>query len=1227
MNSKTSQKGDSKNNITPYNSLSPVEDVDKHKEYCDALEWAFIHRKEKDIKNIALTGNYGSGKSSILKTFIAREIEGLNFLKISLATFKDEKHNQSNIPSTIKEIDNTQRTLDTDKLNKKNESNTQNKQYEKERNDQLRLIELSILQQIFYHEKNDKIPHSRFKKIRSLKPKEVLNATWLIFGVICTFYLFFNFNTFLEISNLPDPKNWFEYITKGLLLSGFLILFFFLLKKVILFSQRLTISKLNFQNLEIQIAETINKSILNDHLDEILYFFEATDYNMVIIEDLDRFEQTEIFTKLREINLLINNSKSINRHVLFIYAVRDEMFKEGDRTKFFDFIIPVIPVINYSNSNEQLKKSLKEFGYNVTSALLDEVSFFVNDMRLLFNIVNEFHIYFQKFKGNKYIDKLFAIIVYKNIYPDDFVKLGLNKGQLYKYLVENKIAWVNEAKNKLKQDNIDLNNELNDLEKVLPRNLEELKKIYLFECIKRLKNFNSFYINNTNYSIDKILEDENFENLLNNNVRYNSIHYTNQPLGFQFSVIEDEINPEQSYQARKAQIKNDISTRKASIRQKINSNQDKIKEFSSTKIKDLLKDKNISVSSNPTRQEQLILMLIRNGYIAEDYLNYISYFYPGSITENDHWFLMNVKNEAPSNNEYKLDKIQNVIKRISDSDFTKPYIFNFNLLDNLINDSRFFNKKESLLKQLANESEDSFSFIQSYIQNGKYVEILIKELSSKWANFWGYVELKSSLSEEEKLKFYSLILNNASENDIDKLSKNTGMELFISNKPDFLTFINKESKLISILDLFDIKFSDISFDGVSNKIQLHVYRAKNYKLVKPMIELMLKTFGSYDEELFNSKNYECIQTSKCDELIKYVDEYINTYLKLVYLKIESNKYEDEDYLIKLVNNADITSDNKENLIKHSNTQISNISKLTHESFILFASILENNRLVPNWENIAFIFKENQNQFSEPLMYYINQADVSATLSSQSFLSKEKNHPIFRRAFLLNNDILDERYDKYVNSFPFTYNDLDFEKLNRAKVKALVEHKKLQFNATIYSKLKTEYTSLHINLLINNVSKFIKEFDKIDLSEKDLIEILSSPKVDTSSKIKIIHLFQDNHPITEVEALTLIGSLKLIHTALNLKESILNTILLESSLNSQQKIELLLNNKSIKKDEFLSNFLNSLGGDFKSLNSKGPMPSFDKTEVLKRFFQELKEVGKISKVKEKDDSIKVTTFRI
>jgi len=71
----------------PFHSLSPVSDEEKHKYYCDALDWALVNRKEKDIKNIALTGTYGSGKSSILKTFQEREVKGLSFLENFLSNF------------------------------------------------------------------------------------------------------------------------------------------------------------------------------------------------------------------------------------------------------------------------------------------------------------------------------------------------------------------------------------------------------------------------------------------------------------------------------------------------------------------------------------------------------------------------------------------------------------------------------------------------------------------------------------------------------------------------------------------------------------------------------------------------------------------------------------------------------------------------------------------------------------------------------------------------------------------------------------------------------------------------------------------------------------------------------------------------------------------------------------------------------------------------------------
>lgn len=353
----------------PYHSLSPKSDKDNHKNYCEALDWALKNRKEKDIKNIAITGPYGSGKSSILKTFKeTTKNKTLKFLDISLATFKEEGFKYQ---------------IESDEGNHKsgngqNGTNGENKEKElsqDNKNNLLRLIELSILQQILYREKYTNIPDSRFKKIRSLDGKEIEKATWLLFGVICSFYLFFFHNDLQDLLGFEYFSKWLEYVSKGLYLTIFTILFYHLLKKIIVFLQRITISKLNFQNLEIQVKEDVEKSILNYHLDEILYFFEATDYNVVIIEDLDRFEQTEIFTKLREINLLINNSESIQQDVTFIYAVRDEMFKDNDRTKFFDFIIPIIPIINYSNSNEQLTRALANFNYVVSTELIDNVAF------------------------------------------------------------------------------------------------------------------------------------------------------------------------------------------------------------------------------------------------------------------------------------------------------------------------------------------------------------------------------------------------------------------------------------------------------------------------------------------------------------------------------------------------------------------------------------------------------------------------------------------------------------------------------------------------------------------------------------------------------------------------------------------------------------------------------------------------------------------------------------
>ena len=91
-----------------YRDLAPIDNISNGKEYLKALHWAI---KNKRIKNIALTGPYGSGKSSIINSYLKRHpFIRAKHLRISMATFiengVDEKGNAKKItvePELIQE--------------------------------------------------------------------------------------------------------------------------------------------------------------------------------------------------------------------------------------------------------------------------------------------------------------------------------------------------------------------------------------------------------------------------------------------------------------------------------------------------------------------------------------------------------------------------------------------------------------------------------------------------------------------------------------------------------------------------------------------------------------------------------------------------------------------------------------------------------------------------------------------------------------------------------------------------------------------------------------------------------------------------------------------------------------------------------------------------------------------------------------------------------------------
>ena len=457
------KKGDGLDGESGYRDLTPESDTKNSEEYIRALHWAI---KNKDVKNIALSGPYGSGKSSVIKTYL-KKYPKTKYLSISLAAFSTPTK------SVNGEDDKTTLLADDWTLDDVDEN----------------VIEEGILKQLFYRVDVGKIPQSRYRKIKKLSYWKMFFTLLMLTVVASAVYLEINPNVLEDFKNTVINNGAFFHLNQWLSYAVFTVTIFGLLL-LITTVLKYVMSNFRIANINLGDKASISKkeekeSIFDKSLDEIVYFFESTTYDTVFIEDLDRFNQPNIFIKLRELNTVINNYDNIKRKVVFIYAIKDDMFKDEERTKFFDFIVPVIPYINATNSGEILRGLLKfekgedgtykSMNYDISDRYIWKISPFVQDMRVLTNICNEFLVYKRTLKTTKLKDEeMFSMITFKNLYPKEFAELQAERG-IVKDAFQEKEKFVINEKQKLEEQIVPKREILKNVHNDILLDLKEIK--------------------------------------------------------------------------------------------------------------------------------------------------------------------------------------------------------------------------------------------------------------------------------------------------------------------------------------------------------------------------------------------------------------------------------------------------------------------------------------------------------------------------------------------------------------------------------------------------------------------------------------------------------------------------------------------------------------------------------------------------------------------------------
>ena len=186
-----------------------------------------------------------------------------------------------------------------------------------------------------------------------------------------------------------------------------------------------------------------------------------------------------------------------------------------------------------------------------------EVSRYLDDLRLIKNIFNEYATYIENLEQDEQSsldpNKLLAILIYKNIMPDDFELLHQQKGKVAKILqrYDECVAAVEADKRATIQK---INEGVAEAEAQRPRDLKELRRIYAMAIAERIDvSSTSVRIRNVNIHVSEITDHKLFEEILSSE----SIQQYGPQVGLHslnLSGVQSDVDTKLNYAERKRLI-------------------------------------------------------------------------------------------------------------------------------------------------------------------------------------------------------------------------------------------------------------------------------------------------------------------------------------------------------------------------------------------------------------------------------------------------------------------------------------------------------------------------------------------------------------------------------------------------------------------------------------------------------------------------------------------------
>jgi hypothetical protein len=750
--------------------LTPKYEPANHGVYFDVLDAALVGSKQDAVLNIALTGSYGVGKSSILQKVAEKYPK--NVVQVSLSTLglSDES---GDVPSS-----------GTSPLSKTNR------------------IQKEIVKQLLYREDPVKTPGSRFRRIGQFNPgREIGIALLTGFIIALVFYLAGWTGQLVELlgpRSLPDL-----YVQAVMVVVA--AAFVFAIRG--LTYNQIRVEKVSAGAATISLSQE-STSFFDQYLDEIVYFFAATRHDIIIFEDIDRFDDPHIFETLRALNTLLNGAKQLRgRKIRFIYAIKDSIFDElgargareegemdsseprdaaqlavvrANRTKFFDLVIPVVPFITHRNARDLMIKVMAGLEQQVSPELIDLAARHVADMRLIKNVRNEFVIFSRMvlpsdgsgLKLNP--DSLFAMMLYKSTHLSDFEAVRTGRSGLDKLyhagreLIRRNILRLN-AEAREARDRLSKIETISTRSKALGARLVAYTNLVQHHLQVSVRDWR---LGGETVTPEEFHQRAFWEELIANDSPLTATvplpsRYSPPELKFTRADLSKALNDPLSLQEWQ-------ESDRASLQKKLADIQAQRSILSHADMHDLMNNDQFTLkrdddSTKTFRQlaheylgSDLARQIVEAGYINRDFSLYTSTFYGERVSSQATNFIMhNVdRNVMDVHFELTTDDVKSVIRERGRSTLRERGMYNISVLDSLLASDD--PAADILISSLQNPGTDQHAFLQAYFADGSQTDALIRHLM-RWPRIFAFIVSEAEIDESQRIQQFDVALGNVAD--------------------------------------------------------------------------------------------------------------------------------------------------------------------------------------------------------------------------------------------------------------------------------------------------------------------------------------------------------------------------------------------------------------------------------------------------------------------------------